>query len=185
VDHLVKKQSEVDYATGVVESMDLTKDSNIQILQDISAEASRLHKELEAERVSATKPLNATLRQINGWFKPVMTACDTLKRRANARLVEASKAREEARELALGEIAKQGPHIVNTVIMPAQAKPVELPKGVGRAVIEVHVDDAAKVPREYLMPDLAAIKRDATRAQKDGTPFKVPGITIVIKESGT
>jgi hypothetical protein len=185
VDNITKKQADIEYAMTVVETMSVATDESIAMLQDISAEAGNLYKQLEAERVGATKPLNESLRQINGWFKPVLAACDSLKRRANARLIEAKEYREEELEKALGEIASHGPHITESVIIPAQAAPVELPRGVGRTVIEVQVDDASQVPREYLVPDLAAIKRDATRAHKEGTPFKVPGITIVRKGSGT
>lgn len=185
MEKITKAYSEVQYALQAVEDMDLSRDANIDVLKDISAEATKLQKEMEAERQTATKPINESLRTINGWFKPILEACDTLKRRANARLVEANKQRERAREEALGAIAGAGPEVTSTAILTAQAKPIDLPKGVGRELIVVEITDESMIPRKFLTPDTKAIKKAATEAHRKGEKFSVPGVTIKIKEAGT
>ena len=92
---------------------------------------------------------------------------------------------EATREAALAEVQAAGGHVSETIVLPTQAKQVEMPKGTGREVVEVEVTDPAAVPREYCSPDPKLAKAAYTLARKQGRVLEIPGFRIWVRGAGT
>lgn len=169
---------------ALVSSLPDETQADIDQLTQVGAEAKARARQLEVERTSVTKPLNAVLRQINGWFKPTIQGYEDVSRAINRRLVERQARIQAEQDAALAQIAANGGHTDETTVALAHEAPdVELPKGVGRDVLQVEITDESALPRECMSPDLAKCRALAAEANKHG--IEIPGMRYFMRKSGT
>jgi hypothetical protein len=117
---------------------------------------SEAKKKIEDQRIAFTKPLNESLRSINGFFKtfsdPIKQADDELRQ----------KLAEHRHQLEAKRIAAQ-----NTANDLGLEVPDDLRKKIGGVVVKkawtFEVEDKSKIPNEFLMIDEVKI-RAAIRA---------------------
>lgn len=182
---LVKASNDTEAALALVRTIRDPDTSQTTLLKEISEQALALTQELEAQRTPCTKAVNAALRLINGEFKQSAAKCQDLRKVCNQVLVEASKKQIQAREQALAQIAEAGGHADDTLVIPTQRAPVELPKGVGRETAEIEVTDPSLVPRNFCSPDVSLMRAEAYAAKKRGHHLSIPGVRITWRGSGT
>ena len=123
------------------------------------------YKAIEAERTKVTKPLNDAKKAIDGWFKPAKTALNdleiVLKDAMSSYITGQEQKRLEALQLGNHEAAL------------ATEQPV-MPAGIStRTTWKFHVVDVARVPREYLVLDMAAIQAHVSTHKSNSS---IPGI---------
>lgn len=115
-----------------------------------------LNKELEAERTSVTKPMNAALKVVNGWFKPrqtLLTAVEDACKDAIWRYERALQAEQQRQLQAAAEAYQAGnTEAATTALAAIPDVPVVAGTSVStRRVLRVVAPDL--VPREYCSPD--------------------------------
>ncbi len=136
-------------------------DSAGAFLQDVKGRA----KALEQQRTSVTKPLLDAKRNIDAWFKPAKEALGKLESHLKSAISGYVTAQEQARLAAL----QAGEH--------EQALAVEqptLPTGIQtRTIWRFEIEDAALIPREYLVPDAAKI---AAHVNAYKSQSQIPGV---------
>jgi len=163
-----------------IKAMEIVDDASFKEAADILKQVKTWTKELEGKRDSVTKPLNAVLTVIRGWFKPTL---DTLSQ-AEASLKHSiagyelmARAKNEAAMKAMAEAAqaKDMPGVSLAV-----SGIVGTPKVAGlnvRKVLKWRVVDASQVPREYLSIDPSKVDAAVTAAKGTITPVpSIPGI---------
>lgn len=133
-------------------------------------------KEFEERRTAVTKPINAALREVNGWFKPIQAKFEAaeqdLKRKMTTYTLAQRKAQEEAMRAAA--VAVQAGDADTAASYIGALAPAPVAQGVSiRKVWKHRVVDAAKVPREFLMVNDAAI---VATIPKTGSPEAIPGV---------
>ena len=135
-------------------------------------------KELKKEREGVTKPLNAALTKVRGWFKPVETFYKEAEKGWKDRIVAWTLAQAEAQRQAL-EVVQEA-HARGDVTAVAQAMTAaseataELPDNVTvqeRWIVEI--TDNFAVPSDYWSPDIKKIQ-DAVA----GGIREIPGCNI-------
>jgi hypothetical protein len=153
--------------------------------------ANQAHKEAIAQQKKVEAPLIEAEGLIKTRIAGFLAEEDRKRRAEEDRLrLEAQKAEEERRLAEALQAEAEGDHeeaaaILNDV--PAYVPPVVVPKTVqtGRGISlktfwTFKVVDAAKIPREYLVPDLVKIG-GVVRAMKDAA--KIPGVEIYSQDT--
>lgn len=137
-------------------------------------------KEIEAERVKITKPLNQSLRAINALFKGPKGEYEKAKALFKARMQDFLKRKEEQRQQALEaaqQASDQGDQ--NAFYMQAQAAHDAATPFVGnvhtRDSWKFEVQDITKVPLDFLMVDERKL-RAFVNANKDSVA--IPGVRV-------
>lgn len=125
----------------------------------VSKSAERV-KELEAERKLTTDPLNAELKLVNGWYKPVRDAHEAFQRAAKARIQARLEELKAAQDAALAQIEAGAGQAPDEAFAIAH-QPVETPAGMTtRTVREVQVVYPEMIPRTFLLPNLELIEAE-------------------------
>ena len=151
----------------------------------IIQKAHETHREALAQKKKAEAPLV----EAEGIIKPQIAAYqaeqERIRRAEEARIrAELAKAEEEARLQAAIEAEAEGRKEEAEEILeePVQVAPVVLPKampkleGVStRKIWKYRIVDESKIPREYMMPDLAKI---GGVARSLGDKARIPGVEI-------
>lgn len=184
-DELVESYDSATEALDHLQGVEPDTDEHLALFEEGAEEARKERKRLEETRTSLTKPLNAFLRTFNGAFKPTDKALDDMQRLCVRKLDQGRRDREAAREEALQAIEEAGGHVADTIVLPTQAKPVQMPKGTGREVVQVEILDQAEVPREYCVPCPKLLRAAATLARKQGKDLQVAGVRFTVKAAGT
>lgn len=163
-----------------IKSLEIVDDASFRDAADILKQVKTWTKELEGKRDSVTKPMNAALSVIRGWFKPTLdtlfTAEVTLKR-AIAGYEQLAREKNEAAMKAMAEAAQAQDMAAVSV---AVSSIVGTPKVAGlsvRKVLRWKVVNASQVPREYLSIDPSKVDAAVTAAKGTVTPTpSIPGI---------
>lgn len=161
-----------------------------------------LKKELEAKRVSVTKPLNDVLGIINGWFKPPMAKLKTAedgyklgmaqfeqaeqarirKEEAEARrIADEQRAELERRAVKAAEQGKveKAEELIERAVAVVPEAPATAPlkaSGIGFGEQwEFEIIDAAQVPREFCKVDEAKIGQYVRAMKVDA---KITGVRV-------
>lgn len=173
----VTKATEI--ASKVVVKDEKTEAQAAEVLSKLN----KAKDEITKRKEEITKPLNAALRSARALFKPLEVDLDGAIGVVRMRMAEHHNKREEERRKKLEQIAareQKGTLKTETALKKVgeigdEKKTVNTDEGaVSYATVKDYVvEDEKKLPREYLMPDMKAIKE----ALKEGK--KVPGATIV------
>jgi len=127
------------------------------------------YKELDERRKQATRPLDESKKAIMSWFRPAIDSLefsiDALKARMTSYNERQVAIERQASENAAAALVAKRP-VDETAMTTAFAGSVTATEGIAVAhVWDFEVTDPAKLPREYLLPDLQKI-RAVVRALK-------------------
>jgi hypothetical protein len=134
-------------------------------------------------RKSATGPLYGVIRTVEAWFRPLVVALEssekTLKGAMGAFRVLREREEREARELAARAAETNAPAeelvAALTVASTAAAKPDA--RATTRFMWRVETVNPHAMPIEWLMPNIPALDKMASRHKGDEPPV-VPGVTF-------
>jgi hypothetical protein len=125
-----------------------------------------LAKESEAEKKKIIDPLNQTLKAIKEHFKPFEEVVEALEADTKKKMIAFYTAQEEKQKkleakFERGEIKK-----VSTLVSKQDELQVSSAHSSVRKTKVVEIVDEKKIPREYLVPDMAAIKEALNAGKK-------------------
>lgn len=166
---VVKQQT--TKAHQAAEALVIANAKDMTSAADMLGKIKTVQKLIKTKKEDITKPLNEALRNVRSLFAPVEESADEserlIKGKMNAYQVEQDRiAREEEakiqKQLDAGRIKPE------TAIRKTEAiaKPQTAVKGERgavqfRTVRKVVIEDAASLPREYLIPDFVRIRKEA------------------------
>lgn len=138
------------------------------------AEIKEARNKAETMRKSAVDPLGGVIKLINGWFKPGIEALDEAEAVLKKKMVDFSEASEEKRDKLIRAAGKSSSRSEREELLEKADEHVtpEIEGITKRVTWTGEVENAKKIPREYLIPDVKALLA-LTRA-KGGDP-EIPG----------
>jgi len=154
---------------------------------DLVATLKETGSRIKNKKESITKPLNEALRNVRDMFRPIEDQFSSAESIIKGKLLDYTrKVNEEARkkEEALAKRVEKG-----TMKMETAEKKLDTiervdntTKGdVGKVSIKkikkVRIADESKLPREYLVPDMVLIRKDALGGKE------IPGVEIYEEET--
>lgn len=162
-------------ALQLIQSLPLATSQDLELAGGLYNEARARVKALEEKRKSVTDPINAALREINGWFRPVREFYEScgkaLNERMAARLAELKAEQDEALAK-IQELKAEAP----AEAFEIAHRPAEAPSNVGVAeVLEYQVVDFSALPDEYKLVNDAKIKQ---ALRERGVALAIPGIVV-------
>lgn len=165
-------QEETDEALDFARGFEIVSAEDLELVEAARAEAKGKWKELEAKRQTVSKPLNEAIRAHNALFKPVLTALEALGKcwDDSLRAYRARCEAERAEAIAIAHAAEAPEEIREAVMIAAEA----VPQNQGTMYIDhwvFEIEDESKIPREYLLPDLAKIGQ-VVKAMKESTSIQ-------------
>lgn len=163
----------------------MTKAANLQIrtqddYQSLAATLAKIkdiRKIAVEEKEKFTKPLNELLRTTNAHFKPFLDKIDALETSKKAEMLKYLDAQEQ-KQLKVQERFDSGEIKKVSTLLGKQAELHTTSEDASvRRLKVVEITDENKIPREYTIPNLAAIKNALLQG------VVVPGARIVEQKS--
>ena len=177
-------QASLEYAEGLEIKTDEDQTEAVAGLKRIRDEKDRG----DAMRRFFTDPLNEQVKKINGLFQPTIKTLEMAERYIRTALASyqeriatkaaAAKAKTMAQIDAGKLTVEQGVKKIENIKAPEKTVRTEAGTVSYRIQLEVQVEDEAKVPREYLCPDMAKITAVAKALHKARQP-QIAGIKVV------
>lgn len=170
------EKQEIIPAVEEIKTFDIRSDEDQEFAADILRDVKDKHRQVEEKRTAITKPLNRALREVNDLFRPLKTALEEAEKLLKGKIAAYQRHVEAQNRLLLEEAAEaESPEEAQQVLSTTRF--VQPPQGVNiRYVWKPKVVDEAKIPREYLMPDLGKLE-DYAKASKD-EPKAIPGVVF-------
>ena len=142
-----------------LDSFAVANDEDSAFAADMIREVKAKHRELDERRKEVTGPLNATVKTINGWFKPALDALETAERKLKGKIAEFVRERERQTRAALAAAAAATTAQEATAALVAAPQAATLPPGMSlRMVWKWRVVDEVRVPRHFCSPDAQRIE---------------------------
>ena len=165
-------------ALAELDSFAVANDDDATFAADLIREVKGKHRQLDDRRKEVTGPLNATVKTINGWFKPALDALETAERRLKSQVAMFVQERERQTREALAAVAAATDANEATKALAEAQTPAFLPQGVSaRMIWRWRVTDANAVPRSFCAPDAQLIENELRGAVKSGSsPPTIDGI---------
>jgi hypothetical protein len=166
----------VDEALGMIRAIVIEDATALASAGEVVKEVARRHDAIDAKRKSWVEPLKRVAKDIDATFKPLLDALKEAERVLKDKIGGYALAQAAARTKAIaaaGALAQSDPAAASAAIADAVA--LEAPKvdGVGTTIEwDGEVVDAASIPREYLIPYVAALRAMTKAAARDP---KIPG----------
>jgi hypothetical protein len=136
---------------------------------------------IEDMRTSVTKPLNATLKQINSWFKPIADLCAKAESNLKHEIGRYAAAERQKQQLAFQAASlahSAGAHTAaRTALAVASSAETQTPQGTSvREVWRAEIINPAAVPPAFLIPNEPAIQAHARTTPVDVAPVPIAGV---------
>lgn len=154
---------------------------------DLVAVLKETGSKIKNKKESITKPINEALKNIRSMFKPIEDQFESAEEIIKTKLIDYTrKVNEEARkkEQAIANRVEKGTLKVETAErkMGEIEKVEKTTKGEKgevqiRMIKKVRIEDETKIPREYLVPDMVKIRKDALGGKE------IAGIVVYEEES--
>lgn len=179
-ERLGEEEVEANDILEAIDSIEIHTQDDLEFAAESLAEIKGKIKELEDERQSVTKPLNAVIRKINKWFKKpreILERCETkLKTRIAAAHQEEYQRQRQALEEAGKASMEQDEERAEAAMARAEKTTFQPVEGLAfRHGFDYNIVAFEQIPREYLLVDDAKIKK-VIKAH-DGK-VTIPGIKI-------
>jgi hypothetical protein len=174
---IVENVSEAKNVAKIVASMEIESQADYEFACNAVREAAEKHDVIDAKRKSWVDPLNAVVKDINATFRPVLKAWKDTEEHLR-QLIAGYVAAKEAKRTELLNAAVTASRLgkgdrAESLIEKAESSIVDSVAGVSATVTwQGEVIDAAAIPAEYLIPNVA--KLNALTAATGGDP-KIPG----------
>jgi hypothetical protein len=180
------KKSKLEKAGAVATMLRIVDQKTLDTANELVRAIIGEKKAIEAMRKSATQPLNAALREINGWFKPLTALCDVVERDLKAGIAAYVTAEQERQRQAY-EVAARA-HVAGDdeqargALAVANEAATSAPQGTSiREVWTAEIIAPNMIPHEYLKPDEAKINAHAKATPTDVEPAPIPGVRFTKK----
>jgi hypothetical protein len=173
---VVSEKPGVDEALGMIRAIVIEDATALASAGEVVREVARRHDAIDAKRKSWVEPLKRVAKDIDATFKPLLDALKEAEKLLKDKIGSYALAQAAARTKAIaaaGALSQSDPEAASAAI--AEAVALEAPKldGVGATIEwDGEVIDAALIPREYLIPDVAALRAMTKAAARDP---KIPG----------
>jgi hypothetical protein len=171
------EKTEVDELKNYLDAVKIEKQADLDFAAEALRSIAEKHDALDTKRKSWVNPLNRVVKDINATFKPVLDvlkrAESGLKQKIGEYHVKAERERLRLLEEASKAASKNAQKRAESLIEKAELLDVEQVDGLGvKMVWTGEVVDAAKIPREYLVPDL---KKLLAVTEAGASDPKIPG----------
>jgi hypothetical protein len=156
-----------DSAVGLAASVQVTDDASVADAREIMKEIGDLSKAIDKRREDVKAPYWQACKLIDAQAKPIVTKLDALVAQIKSKLatyamdierrrLEALAAQARIESQAQDEVAGTArTPVINTAVVIPDAAPIPM-----RTTYEVTIRDAAQIPRQFLVPDKAAIEAE-------------------------
>ncbi len=178
VDALDAKRHEMQTILARVQALPLETQEDIDKAGKFASAVKQRMEECETERRSVVDPINGSVKQINGWFKPIQDTgaaiLKTIKDRVGARLMEMA----QEKDAALKSIAASGGVASAEALLVVHTAPVTAPANFStRRVFEFELVDATLVPEKYWT---RVLNKEAIQEEIDALKgaASIPGIAV-------
>jgi hypothetical protein len=183
VHDLAALQRRAEEELPVYEGIVVTHGGEYGLADELLSDVARRKAEVLAMRKSATGPMYTAVRTVEGWFRPLVTALEAseraLKDAMGAYRVALEKREREARELAARAAeTHDATALVNALTVASEAGAKPEGRATARYVWAVESVDAAVLPREWMIPNMAGLEACARNTKGDDPPV-VPGVVFV------
>jgi hypothetical protein len=182
---LIQEAADAKEALAMIEEFEITEQSDYDFANEALGDAKSAWKALERRKKTATKPINAALKEIRSWFKPAQDFYGHAERILKNKLVEAHRKAAEVQDAALRAAqaahAEANPAAVREALVQSQAAEIQQADNV--SIVKswaFEITDAAALPRKYLMPDVTKI---GGVVKTLGDVANIPGIKIYQKDT--
>lgn len=164
----------------------VASDDDSAFAADIIREVKGKHKELDDRRKEVTGPLNATIRTVNGWFKPALDALDAAERKLKSKVaLYMQESHRKAHEALVLVAAAPTAEQASAALM--YSAPAVMPQGVSmRMIWKFRIVDESAIPARFCSPDPDKIEAEMRGSAKDdGAPTPISGVEFFQEASMT
>jgi len=170
---------------NVIDVLPLTTPAEETYAAEVLRAVESVIKDSEASRKKLVAPIKREAKAIDNAFKAPREELKGLSNKLRRRLQEVAQERERERTRLLREAqVAECPVVANATIARVEEAPVT--PGVSmRWQWEVVSCERDKVPSEYLMVDMGALKQACKAADKNGQTPKISGVTFERKPHAT
>ena len=181
LDEKIKKENKsiVQIASRADKVAIIKTDSDLTGAVEFLVKVKNRMKELEEERQNYTKPINESLRRLNGRFKELTEPLKTAERGVKDAILVYKREKEEQRLIDQENLRKKNGGNENIVIADAVPDIVESKSGEirTRKTWTFKVIEEKKVPREYMIVDEKKVKAAIREGER-----KIKGLEIFQEE---
>lgn len=168
---VVEVEKQVSPLQSAVAELTIKSTQDFEISVELGAQIKKAQKFVTGKKEAITKPINESLKHIRDMFRPFENALDSAESLLKSKMLD-FKREEEKKRLALEARVDRGTMKTETATAKVQEmteKTVRTETGAKATEtfrIEYVVVDAMQIPREFLVPDMQAIKQSF----KEGKP---------------
>lgn len=178
---LVKRQA--TEALSAANDIAIESQEDLEKATDVLSKIKQVGKMIKERKELITRPLMDSLNSVRDLFKPIeqshAEAESIIKRKMLAFQDEQDRKRREE-EARIAARVEKGTMKIETAVRKVEALPTVSTAAQGkvgaistRIIKKVRIVDESKLPREYLMPDMARINDAALKQSKE-----IPGVEV-------
>lgn len=145
----------------------LDTQEGVDMAGEMMAMAVALKAEKEEQRKSVTGPLNAAVKTINSWFKPVTETCDSIVAVLKARVIESLAAAEVRQDEALQAIEDAGGKASPEHLLIAHNTPTKPDNMTIKKVLVPRVVDFSLLLDQYKQVNMAALQAAVDSGERE------------------
>jgi len=177
---LAPQKAEAEQALQMIQVLDLTTQDRRDVAGKVLVEIRTRRKALEDQRKDITGPILEGKRRVDALFKPIDEYWAVCDQALAWRLLEATKAADQAQVKALAAVAASN-GATDTATLVTAHTPAETPAGLDlRKSWTFRVIDADRVPDEYWRIDEEKIRRVVQAARGE---IEIPGVVVEQEQS--
>lgn len=178
------KKAEIAEAADVIGAMRVDSPESLEVANAWLGEVVAERKAIDEMRTGVTKPLNVTLRQINGWFKPMADRLGVLERKLKTEIAQYTAGQRQLQaeqyQAAVASHAAGQHEAAREALAVASTAQTTTPAGTNvREVWAAEIINPAMIPHAYLIPNEKAIQAHARTTPIDQDPAPIAGVRFV------
>jgi chromosome segregation ATPase len=160
----------------------IKNDEELKAASSYLTQLNNLKREITEKKESITKPLNEALKNIRSLFYPLENKVNDLVLELKNRIAKYEEEKRKLIEKERKELAKKvekGELKIEHALSVLEQQPMnssiktEDGKVSFRMIKEVVIENESLIPREYLVPDMVRIRRDALNGKN------IPGVKVI------
>jgi hypothetical protein len=177
---IIQEKTEAEQFLTALASVEVTTNEQVELANGLLVDVKASIKRLEARRVSATGPMNKALKEVNGWFKPVIGVYQEAETLLKSKISAAIRASQAVQDAALAEVSITTVPGGEILAVAHGRDVVETPSNISiRHVWKFTIENAAIVPRGFCSPDPELIRAHVSTY---GQERPIPGVKVIQDE---
>jgi hypothetical protein len=178
----LRRQAESD--APAIASVVVRDDESLVFADALLSEIVRTEDGVIAMRKRATGPMYVAIREVESWFRPLVTILDAGKRHLKSEIqkyrVAQADAEDEARRIAAQAArTRDAGTLVEALTVAAEVSaPVAGVRSSSTFRWEIEAIDTDALPAEYWTPDVERIRLEASTYPGKGPAPVIPGVTF-------